>query len=152
MESFSRPDGIGVVDNGNIAVFGLNVDFPANTREHLDYLFDDDLKVTTSQAVQKDPIKEAAAALKWMEDKVDYIFVHLDVDVIDPGLYPLGNVPNWTGLRFAAAMAAFKTFLQSKKLMGLSVAEENPNHDPGLKMTEQLVKEIVDGLGGLKQI
>ncbi len=64
MESFSRPDGTGVVDNSNIALFGLNVDSPANKREHLGYLFDNDLKVTTSQAVQKDPIKEAAAALK----------------------------------------------------------------------------------------
>ncbi len=87
-----------------------------------------------------------------MEDQVDHIFVHLDVDVIDPGLYPLGNVPNWMGLRFAAAMAAFKTFLQSKKLVGLSVAEVNLDHDPGLKITEPLIKEIVDGLGGLKQI
>ena len=94
MESFSRPDGAGVVDSSNIAVFGLNVDSPANKREHLGYLFDNGFKVTTSQVVQKGPIKEATAVLKWMEDRVDYIFVHLDVDVIDPGLYPLGNVPN----------------------------------------------------------
>lgn len=146
MRSFSRPDGTGVVDSSNILLFGLNIDSPANKREHLGYLFDNSFRVTTSQSVQKDPRREASAALKWMEERVDYIFVHLDVDVIDPGLYPLGNVPNWTGLSFEGAMAAFKVFLQSEKVIGMSVAEVNPDHDPGLKMTKELVHNVVDSL------
>jgi arginase family enzyme len=48
-------------------------------------------------------------------------------------------------------MAAFKTFLRSEKLVGLSVAEVNPDHDPGLKMTKQLIEEVVSGLGGAKE-
>jgi arginase family enzyme len=148
MRGFCRPDGAGVVDNTNILLFGLNIDAPANKREHLGFLFDHGFRVTTSQSVQRDPIKEAKSALEWMEDNVDYIFVHLDVDVIDPGLYPLGNVPNWTGLSFEATMAALKTFLGSGKVVGLSIAEVNPDHDPGLRMTSQLVDNIVDGLGG----
>ena len=49
-------------------------------------------------------------------------------------------------------MAAFKTFLQSEKFVGLSVTEVNPDHDPGLKMTQELVKDIVDGLGVFRKI
>ncbi|ETI27094.1 hypothetical protein G647_09776 [Cladophialophora carrionii CBS 160.54] len=148
MRVFCRPDGAGVVDNRNILLFGLNINSPANKREHLGYLFDHGFRVTTSQFVHRNPVKEAKAALEWMEDKVDYILVHLDVDVIDPGLCPLGNVPNWTGLSFEATMAAFKTFLSSDKIVGLSIAEVNPDHDPGLRMTTELVDNIVDGLLG----
>ncbi|EXJ61532.1 hypothetical protein A1O7_01960 [Cladophialophora yegresii CBS 114405] len=148
MRVFCQPDGAGVVDNSNILLFGLNIDSPANKREHLGYLFNHGFRVTTSRAVQRNPVKEAKAALEWMEDKVDHILVHLDVDVIDPGLYPLGNVPNWTGLSFEATMAAFKTFLRSDKVVGLSIAEVNPDHDPGLRLTRELVDNIVDGLVG----
>ena len=148
MRAFCRPDGSGVVDSSNIVLFGLNIDSPANKREHLGHLFDNGFRVVTSQTVQAAPTKEAEVALKRLEDSVDFIIVHLDVDVIDPGRYPLGNVPSWTGLGFEETMAAVKTFLRSEKTVGLSVAEVNPDHDPELRMTSQLVDEIVEGLEG----
>jgi arginase len=148
MRTFCRPNAArsGVVDNSNIVLFGLNIESPANKRPHLGYLFDNGFQVVTSQTVQEAPVERAKAALEWMEDRVDYILVHLDVDVIDPGLYPLGNVPSWTNLGFEETMTAVKIFLQSKKVVGLSVAEVNPDHDPGLKMTGQLIDEIAAGL------
>jgi arginase family enzyme len=45
-------------------------------------------------------------------------------------------------------MDAVKIFLTSEKSVGLSVAEVNPDHDPGLKMTTRLVDEIVNSLKG----
>ena len=146
MKAFSRPDGSGVVDNNNIVLFGLNIDSPANKREHLAYLFDNNFRVFTSQAVQAQPVERARAALQWMEERVEHIIVHLDVDVIDPGEFPLCNVPSWTGLEFPQTMAAIKVFLKSKMCVALSVAEVNPDHDPELKMTKRLVDEIVNGL------
>lgn len=73
---------------------------------------------------------------------MDYILVHFDVDVINPGEYPLGNVPNWTGVGFDEIMTALKLFLKSPKAVGLIIAEVNPDHDPGLRMTGRLVHEI----------
>ena len=131
-----------MVDSDRIFLFGLYINSTANKREHLGYLFDRKFRVTTSQAVPRAPVHEAQLALKWMEDEVDYISVHLEVDVIDPGLNPLGNVPNYTGLSFDAAMAAFKTVIRSDKIVGLSIAEVNPDHDADLEMTKQLVKEV----------
>jgi len=96
--------------------------------------------------VAHDAISRAKEALEWLESRVDVIFVHLDVDVIDPGEFPLGNVPNWTGLAFQPEMEAMKVFLQSQKAVGLGIAEVNPDHDPGLNMTKRLVDEVVDGL------
>jgi arginase family enzyme len=146
MKPFCRPDGSGVVDSSNIVLFGLNMNSEANKRGHLGYLFDNNLRVVTSDSVQRAPIESAQAALRWLEERVDYIVVHLDVDVIDPGQFPLCNVPSWTGLGFEETMAAVKVFLKSEKCTALSLAEVNPDHDPGLEMTERLVNEIVDGL------
>jgi arginase len=148
MKVFCRPDaaGSGVVDSSNIVLFGMNIDSPANKRSHLGYLFDNGFQVVTSQAAQEAPVEKAKAALKWMEEHVDYIIVHLDVDVIDPGLFPLANVPSWTNFGFGETMTAVKIFLQSKKVVGFSLAEVNPDHDPGLNMTGQLIDEFVAGL------
>jgi arginase family enzyme len=146
MKEFCCPHGSGVVDNDNIVLFGLNTTSEANKREHLGYLFDNNFRVVTSSAVQKAPVERAQEALCWLEERVDYIIVHLDVDVIDPGEFPLCNVPNWTGLGFEECMAALKVFLKSEKAVALSVAEVNPDHDPGLEMTGALVDEIIDGL------
>ncbi|KAF2727032.1 Arginase/deacetylase [Polyplosphaeria fusca] len=146
MKTFCRPDGSGVVDNSNIVLFGLNANSEANTRTHLGYLFDNNFRVVTSHAVQGAPQKNAQAALQWLEERVDYIVIHLDVDVIDPGEFPLCNVPNWTGLGFEETMAALKVFLKSEKTVALSVAEVNPDHDPQLEMTGRLVDQIVNGL------
>jgi arginase len=148
MKAFSRPDGSGVVDSSNIILFGFNIDSPVPTRQHLGYLLDNSFRVFTSQKVQGASVEEAKVALKWMEDRVDYIVVHLDVDVIDPQRFPLCNVPNWTGLGFEEVMDAVKVFLGSEKSVGFSVAEVNPDHDPGLKMTTRLVDEIISSLKG----
>jgi arginase len=148
MKTFSRPDGSGVVDSSNIVLFGLNVESPVATRQHLGYLLDHDIRVCTSAKVHGSAVEQARVALKWMEERVDFILVHLDVDVIDPQEFPLCNVPNWTGLGFGEVMDAVRIVLGSGKAVGLSVAEVDPDHDPGLKMTTQLVEEIVDCLKG----
>ncbi|KAF2446766.1 Arginase/deacetylase [Karstenula rhodostoma CBS 690.94] len=148
MKTFCRPDGAGVVDERNIVLFELNTLSEANKREHLGHLFDNDFRVFTSAAVQRDPEESAEKALEYMrEHGVDHIIVHLDVDVIDPGEFPLCNVPSWTGLGYAQTMRALKVFLGSEQCVGLSVAEVNPDHDPGLVMTARLVDDVVDGLG-----
>jgi len=146
MKTFCKPDGSGSVDSSNVVLFGLNSSSPANKRDHLGYLFNENYRVFTSSAVALDATRRAKEALSWLEERVDYILVHLDVDVIDPGLFPLGNVPNWTGANFPEIMTALKIFLASKKALGLTIAEVNPYHDPGLKMTGRLVDEVVAGL------
>jgi arginase len=146
MKQFARPDGSPVVDSENIVLFGFNASSPANLRTHMGYLFDNNFRVFTSSGVAEDPVGRAEAALKWLEERVDIILVHLDVDVIDPGEFPLGNVPNWTGLQFDEVMLPLKIFLKSQKAVALSIAEVNPDHDPKLEMCRRLVKEVVDGL------
>ena len=151
MKQFSRADGVTpVCGPDNTVLFGVNMAFPGNKRDHLAYLFDHNYKVVSSSSIAKDPVQRAEEALKYLEDKVDVIAVHLDVDSIDPGLFPLANLPNMTGVQFPVMMKALKVLLKSPKAGGLTIAEVNPDHDPGLRMTGRLVNEVVDALKGRK--
>ncbi|KAG9497136.1 hypothetical protein J7337_011928 [Fusarium musae] len=150
MEQFSRPSGEPVCDASNTVFFGTNMSLPGNKPEHFKYLFDNNFKVVSSASVAKDPEQRARETLEFLQDKVDIIMVHLDVDSIDPGTFPLANVPNFTGVEFEDMMRALKVLLGSEKVGGLTVAEVNPDHDPGLKMTERLTSHIVEMLAARK--
>lgn len=151
MKEFYRKDGSPVCDANNTVLFGINMAHHGNTREHFTYLFDHNYKVVSSSSIASNPVQRAEEALRYLEDKVDVIVVHLDVDSIDPGLFPLANLPNTTGVEFSVMMKAVKLLLKSPKAGALAIAEVNPDHDPGLKMTERLVDEVVDALKGRRR-
>lgn len=144
MDQFSRPSGEPVCDAFNIVMFGVNMSLAGNTREHFAFLFDNGYKVISSISVANAPEQQAREALKYLEDKVDIIMVHLDVDSIDPQMFPLANVPNFTGVTFEQMMRALKVVLGSEKVGGLTIAEVNPDHDPGLEMVQMLTDQIVE--------
>ena len=143
MKQFSRPSGKPVCDPSNTILFGTNMSFSGNKREHFAYLFDNGYEVISSASVAREPEQYAKKALQYVEGKVDVIMVHLDVDAIDPQMFPLANLPNFTGVTFEEMMRALKVLLGSEKVGGLTVAEVNPDHDPGLGMVGRLTDEIV---------
>lgn len=147
MEQFCRQSGQPVCDASNTVFFGLNMSLPSNKREHFAFLFDNNYKVVSSVSVAREPETRAREALNYLEDRVDFIMVHLDVDSIDPQMFPLANVPNLTGVGFEQMMQALKVFLGSEKVVGLTVAEVNPDHDPKLEMVERLAGQITEMLG-----
>ncbi|RSM02643.1 hypothetical protein CEP52_007894 [Fusarium oligoseptatum] len=116
---------------------------PETSRNIFAYLFDNNYKVVSSASVACDPEYRAKEALEYLNDNVDVIMVHLDVDAIDPQMFPLANVPNFTGVKFEQMMRALRVFLSSEKVGGLTIAEVNPDHDPGLEMVERLTQEVV---------
>jgi arginase len=153
MEPYSRPSTeeggkpIGLCDASNCVLFGTNMALEGNTREHFAYLFEHHFRVVPASSVAHDPVAQATSVLHYLEERVDVILVHLDVDSIDPRTFPLANVPNYTGVKFEAMMQALAVFVASDKVACLCVAEVNPDHDPELKMVERLSKEIVGMLG-----
>lgn len=124
----------------NTVFFGTNLSHSGNKNEHLAYLHDEHFKVFSSQAVALDPQAHARDAL---ERKHKAIWVHLDVDFIDPGEFPLANAPNFTGVTFTNMMLALDVLLASENVIGLTVAEVNPDHDPGLVLTKRLTETIL---------
>ena len=138
--------GRGVVDAGNCVLFGINMDAPGNTKDQLGYLFDEGFKVVSSKAVKRDPEGRAREVVKWLEERVDTVVVHLDVDAIDPGVFPLANFPSWTGVGFEEMMRAVTVLVAGGKVGGLTVGEVNPDHDGDGRMTRMLVDGIVEAL------
>ncbi|OQE14398.1 hypothetical protein PENFLA_c038G05250 [Penicillium flavigenum] len=143
MAQFARPSGAPLCDPSNTVLFGINMSFSGNKQEHFTYLFDNNYKVVSSASVAHGPEQRAKEALQYLESRVDVIMVHLDVDAIDPLLFPLANLPNFTGVTFDQMMRVLKVFLASERVGGLTVAEVNPDHDPGLGMVEKLTDKIV---------
>lgn len=142
----NRRNGRPVCDAGNMVFFGTNMENPGNRREHFGYLFDNGFKVISSKTVASEPEAAARTALAYMNE-VDVVFVHLDVDSIDPRLFPLANVPNFTGVGFETMIRALEILVDSRKVCGLMVAEVNPDHDPGGQMVTRLTDSIVEMLG-----
>ncbi|KAM0425390.1 hypothetical protein ACHAPT_009447 [Fusarium lateritium] len=143
MKQFSRPSGEPVCNASNMVLFGTNMSFSGNKPEHFAYLFDNNYKVVSSASVASEPEQRARETLEYLDDNVDIIMVHLDVDSIDPQTFPLANVPNFTGVKFDEMMRALGVFLASEKVGGLTIAEVNPDHDPELEMVGRLTERVV---------
>ncbi|KAK9769345.1 hypothetical protein SCAR479_13978 [Seiridium cardinale] len=104
-----------------------------------------------SSSVARQPEQQEKEALRILGENVDVILVHLDVDSIDAVMSPLANVPNYTGVDFSQSMWALKVILASEKVGGLTIAEVNPDHDPGLDMITRLTDHVVSMIAARQQ-
>ena len=90
--------------------------------------------------------KAARSALTLLHaDKREFV-VHLDTDVLDAGELPSVNVPGNGGLRFEDARAILQEVVQSQNLVGLDVAQYNPDKDPDGSGARRLVDLLVEVL------
>ena len=97
--------------------------------------------------MQLDPVRRVTEAVAWLSERVDAIFVHFDVNVIDRGLFPLANYPQCNGLEIDQAMAILDQALSSSKVKSLTITEVNPNNDPDDgRMVQRIVDGVVDGM------
>ncbi|KAK3680359.1 hypothetical protein LTR37_021301 [Vermiconidia calcicola] len=150
MRAFSNADGSPLVTAENIVLFGFD---PLQLApEHWVYLLENGYKAYTRPTVKKDPSVCAEKALAWLQDRVDVIYVHFDVDVIDSGESPLANYPHYAGLEFSQAMSALQAVLQHRKVKGLTLTEVNPNNDPDGDMIVRLVDGLVEGVKQRKKL
>ncbi len=104
------------------------------------------LHATPAPAVREDPTVRAAAALSRLEARVDSVLVHLDVDVLDTGLFPLANFPHLAGLTVSEVARCLSVFCSSDAFAGLVLTEVNPDHDPDGLLLPVLIKTLSDAL------
>lgn len=147
MNKFSRPSGEPVCNKFNTDLFGINMCFPGNKPEHFDYLFDNGYKLVSSASGARGPEERAKGALEYVDDRSDIIIVHFDVDSVNEQVFTLTNLPNIAGVRFEEMMRALRGYLDSDKVVGLTVAEANPDHDPMVEMIDRLANQIMEMLG-----
>jgi len=72
--------------------------------------------------------------------------LHLDLDVITAEEFPAVNVPGSGGLNFADVSSALLEFAKHKNLLGLDIAQYNPDKDSDRTGASKLVKLLVEVL------
>jgi arginase len=90
--------------------------------------------------------KAAHDALTQVHADAREFVLHLDTDVIAQEDFPAVNVPGSGGLRFEEVRTAFVEFAKHKNLLGLDVAQYNPDKDPGGTGANKLVDLLVEAL------
>ena len=100
-------------------------------------------------AVRANPAGRARAARAYLERRADSYLVHLDVDVLHTGLFPLANFPHFAGLTLEEVSAGLGEFTSGAKFGGLVITEVNPDHDPDGQLIRTLAQALTGALAGL---
>jgi arginase len=90
--------------------------------------------------------KAAHEALAQVHADAREFVLHLDLDVIAKEEFPAVNVPGSGGLRFEDVRASFVEFVKHKNLLGLDVAQYNPDKDPDGSGARKVVDLLVEAL------
>jgi arginase len=105
------------------------------------------IEIVAADEARADATAAAARARALLEDRVDRILVHFDVDVIDFTDMPLSENPGRNeGLAYEDAARALAVLLRSPRLRGITITELNPAHtEEGAGGIERLVRDIARG-------
>ena len=90
--------------------------------------------------------KSAHDALAHLHAESREFMVHLDLDVIAQEEFAATNVPDSGGLSFAEVRSSFVEFVKQKNLLGLDVAQYNPDRDPDGSAARKVVDLLADAL------
>jgi arginase len=124
-------------------IYGLErVDPPEQeilSRSPLRHVYAADIQLKGSAAAAQQALGQLHA------DSREYL-LHLDLDAIAQEEFPATNVPGSGGLSFADVQASLSEFLKHKNLIGLDVAQYNPDKDPDGTAAKRVVELLSDGL------
>lgn len=115
-------------------------------------LADRALRATPAPAVREDPTGRAAAALRRLQAGVAAVLVHVDVDVLDTGAFPLANFPHFAGLTLDELATCLACFCASPDLAGLVLTEVNPDHDPDDLLLPALIDVLCTALAPTDEV
>jgi arginase len=88
----------------------------------------------------------ASAGLVYLHADAHEFVLHLDLDVIGEQEFSAVNVPGSGGLPLADVRAALSGFAKHKNLLGLDVAQYNPDKDPDGSGAKKVVDLLVAAL------
>ena len=88
----------------------------------------------------------AESALTQLHADAREFMVHLDLDVIGQEDFAATNMPDSGGLNLGDVRASFTEFLKHKNLLGLDVAQYNPDKDPDGSGAKKVVELLTEAL------
>ena len=104
------------------------------------------LSATPAPTVRRDPAGAAHAARARLEAVSSDVLVHLDVDVLDTGAFPLADFPHPAGLALDELAVCLRVLCGSARFAGLVLTEVNPDHDPDGDLVARLVRTVAAAL------
>jgi arginase len=87
-----------------------------------------------------DPAGAGQRAADWLTGTGEGVWLHLDLDVLDPGPLPAVTYPQPGGLDWSQLAEVMRPLARSPRLLGVSVADFRPDLDP----TGALAARVVD--------
>ena len=102
--------------------------------------------VNASDIQARGAAASAADALNHLHADSREFVLHLDLDVIAQEEFPAVVVPGSGGLSFEDVRAALKVILGHKNLVGLDIAQYNPDKDPNGDGAKKLVDLLIESL------
>ncbi len=102
--------------------------------------------VSAEDIAAKGATAAATEALHLMHADTREFVLHLDLDVLSQEDFPPVNVPASGGLSLDAVRDALREFARSKNLLGLDVAQYNPDKDPDGANAKKIVDFLVEAL------
>ncbi len=129
---------------GQVVLFGFD---PAELDTHQwTELASRHLYAAPAPAVRADPAGQARRARAYLDRRAGAYLVHLDVDVLHTGLFPLANFPHFAGLTLEEAGTCLNEFTSGEKFGGLVITEVNPDHDPSGQLLATLARTVAGAL------
>jgi arginase len=102
--------------------------------------------VTAEQIAAKGAEKAASDALTHSHADTRDFVLHVDLDVISGDDFGAVNVPASGGLSLAQVRDSLKKFVAHKNLLGLDIAQFNPDKDPDGSAAKKIVEMLVEAL------
>jgi arginase len=102
--------------------------------------------ITAEEIASKGAEKSASDALTHSHADTRDFILHLDVDVISGDELPAVNIPQTGGLTLAQVRDSLKKFVARKNLLGLDIAQFNPDKDPDGSAAKKIVSLLVEAL------
>lgn len=95
--------------------------------------------------VIRDPVDTAGRALAALVN--ERLVVHFDVDVLDALDLPMADIATYgTGVRLEHLTPLLRALVADQRVIGVTVVEANPDHDPDGTSVRRLVSALVQAL------
>ena len=102
---------------------------------------------------ESDLIEQSPAlheAMEYLSRREDVIYVHVDLDILDPGVAPAAGLPSPGGLTGKQLGKALAAMLSYPKVRALACVSYNSDADKDGRTLEEVARAIVDGVEPLK--
>jgi len=100
------------------------------------------LRRIDADTARRDPARAGERAAAWLADSGAGVWLHVDLDVLDPAALPAVTYPQPGGLDWDELAGLLTPLARSPRLLGLSLADFRPDLDPSGELAARVVRLV----------